>query len=325
MPALQRDPTSSRHRRPNVTLDQLHTFLAVADAEHVTGAAAELGLSQGSVSAAVTRLEEELELPLLQRVGRNVRLTDVGRAVRQLAGQVLDSVALIERLASGYLAFERGEISIAAGRVAGAHQLPRLLAPFVRAHEDVDVRITLAPLHAVLEMLRQGVADIAVVSSEVQIAGVETLELERTELVIVVAAEHPLVRSRAPVRELLRHRYLAHERGTGTRLHADAMLGPRLQDVATIELEEGALHAALLAGLGFGVMPHSLVRSEIEDGRLVLLRHAGRRVLQPVTAARRVAFHPPAVTALWEHLEALRTVPAQASTRRWPSIASHTR
>jgi DNA-binding transcriptional LysR family regulator len=294
-----------RHRRPRITLDQLHTFLAVADAEHVTAAATALGLSQGSVSAAVSRLEDTLGLPLLQRVGRNVRLTDVGRAVRQIGTQVFDHIAMIEELAAGYLAFERGEVTIAAGRVVGAHQLPVWLAPFVSEHSEIDVRIRLAPLHAVLGMLRDGSADVVVVSADVKPAGLETLVLDRTELVIVVGAHHPLAASRTPMRELHAHRYLAHESGTGTRMHAEQLLGREIDGLATIELEEGALHAALLAGIGFGVVARSIVEPEIESRRLVVLKHPGRPVRQRVTAARRLALHPPAVTAFWQHLEGI--------------------
>jgi LysR family transcriptional regulator, low CO2-responsive transcriptional regulator len=291
--------------RPKVTLDQLHTFLAVADTEHVTSAAAALQLSQGSVSAAIGRLEETLGLPLLLRVGRNVRLTDVGRAVRQIGAQVFDQVALIEELATGYLAFERGEIRIAAGRVVGAHQLPAWLAPFVADHRDLAIRLRLAPVHAVLTMLREGDADIVVVGSDVKLAGVETILLDRSELVITVAAQHPLAARPTPMRELQRHRYLAHESGTATRLQADRLLGDDAESMAIIELEEGALHAALIAGIGFGVMQRSAVEAEIHAGRLAVLHHSGRPVMQRVTAARRLAIHPPAVDAMWRHLSGI--------------------
>jgi len=312
MPAYHRHSPRLRHRRPAITLDQLHTFLAVAEAEHVTAASAALGLSQGSVSAAITRLEQTLGLPLLQRVGRNVRLTDVGRAVRQIGAQVFDHIAMIEELTSGYLAFERGEISIAAGRVAGAHHLPVWLGPFVGAHPEIDVKLTLSSLHSVLAMLREGTADVAVVSAEVRIPGIEALVLERSELVLVVSAGHALAQSRSPMRELQRHRYLAHEAGSATRMHADGALGRRVDDLSTVELEEGALHAALLAGIGFGLMPRSVITPDIESGRLVVLERPGRPVVQPVTAARRRALHPPAVTAFWRHLEELAAANAAA-------------
>jgi DNA-binding transcriptional LysR family regulator len=311
---VTRSPRASRRQpRPRITLDQLHTFLAVADVEHVTGAAELLRLSQGSVSAAVRRLEESLGLPLFNRVGRNVRLTDVGRAVRQLAIRTMEDVAQIEELTAGYLAFETGAVAIASGRVMGAHRLSTWLAPFVSAHPGVDVRIVLGPMQGVLARLEDGSADIVILGSEVRLPGVETVELERTELVLVVASGHPLAAEADPMRALRRHRYLAHEAGTATQLRAARVVGRLADEAPTIEFEEGALLAALFAGIGYAVMPRSVVEDALDDGRLAVLRRPGAAVPQRFVAARREALHTPAVQAFWAHLHEM----SAASDQGW--------
>ena len=292
-----------RHPRPRVTLDQLHTFLAVAEREHVTAAAEALGLSQGSVSGVIRRLEATLGLPLLQRVGRNVQLTDVGRALRQLAVRVLEDVGQIEELRAGYLAFERGELTVAAGRVMGAHRLSGWLAPFVAEHPEINVRLALAPMRSLVTMLIEGRADIILAGSSVRVPGVETVVLEHTQLVTVVAAHHPLASSRTAVRDLVTHRHLAHERGSATEALAAHALGTHVDAENTLELEEGALHAALLAGLGFAAMPRSVVEQDIAAGRLVIIPLPGRGVSQSFAAARRRDLHTPAVEAFWSHLK----------------------
>jgi len=303
MPAARHPrPRTAQRPRPRITLDQLHTFMAVAENEHVTAAAEALRMSQGSVSAALSRLEETLGLPLFHRVGRNIRLTDVGRALRHLASRTLDDVSAIEELTAGYLAFERGEVTVVAGRVIGTYRLSGWLAPFVRNHPEIAVHLTLAPVQAALDMLETGSADIAVLGSYVRNAGLETMALERTDLVIVVAAQHPLATSTAPLRELHAHRYLAHEQGSATRTRASLALRGHADDSHVIELEEGALMAALLAGIGFAVMPRSLVDAHISHRRLVVLRGSGHPVTQQFTAVRRAALHTPAVHELWRHL-----------------------
>ncbi|HEY4870050.1 MAG TPA: LysR family transcriptional regulator [Candidatus Dormibacteraeota bacterium] len=292
-----------RHRpRPRVTLDQLHTFIAVAEREHMTGAAAALHMSQGSVSALVGRLEETLRVPLFHRVGRNVRLTDVGQRLRFLATQVLDGVKNIEELRDGYLEFEHGELIVASGRVLGAHRLSEWLAPFISAHPHLRVQIKLAPLQTLVDMLSRGDVDVIVAGDAVDVPGIETIAMERTQMVIVVAAGHPLARSRSPLRELAKYRYLEHERGTATELRAAQVLGGLAERSDAVELEEGALLAALRAGLGFAVMPRAVVERDLEIGGLVALARPGRPVVQVFTAARRQAPHTPAVDALWEHL-----------------------
>jgi len=293
-----------RHRpRPRVTLDQLHTFIAVAEREHMTGAAAALHMSQGSVSALVGRLEETLGVPLFHRVGRNVRLTDVGQRLRFLATQVLDGVKNIEELRDGYLTFEHGELIVASGRVLGAHRLSEWLAPFISEHPLLRVQIKLAPLQTLVDMLSRGEVDVIVAGDAVDAPGVETMAMERTQMVIVVATGHPLARSRSPLRELARYRYLEHERGTATEMRAAQVLGGLAERSDAVELEEGALLAALRAGLGFAVMPRAVVERDLQIGGLVALARAGRPVVQVFTAARRQAPHTPAVDALWEHLQ----------------------
>ena len=297
--------TSAGLDQSRVTLDQLRVFVAVADREHITGAAKALRMSQGAVSGLVHRLETRLGLPLFQRVGRNVRLTDVVESVRRLAARVLDEVSEIEDMSAGYHAVERGEITIAAGRVMGAHRLARWVAPFALAHPHLTIKISLAPMHTLVEMLHGGTADVVMLGSLVKAPEMESLILERTDMVLLVSSEHPLATTPNPLNELAAYRYLAHEAGTATEPRATEALAGVADASMTVELEEGALHAALLAGLGFAMMPRSVVVDDIDSGRLALLPRPGRRVAQVFSAARRRGTPTPAQEAFWDYLSGL--------------------
>jgi len=295
--------------RPEVTLDQLHTFLAVAERQHIGEAAAALGISQGSVSMVVHRLERSLGLPLFQRVGRNIRLTDIGHALRPLATRVFDDMAHIDELRSSYMNNERGEIAIAAGYVVGARRVPGWLAGFVATHPEINLHLTLAPFRVMIAMLLEGEVDLMFAGAGVDVPGVESMTMEHTEMVLVVAAGHPLARSRAPLRQLNRYRHLEHEQGTATRRLAAQLLGEHGEEAEGIQLEEGALSAALIAGLGFAVMPRALVEPDLAAGRLVLIACPGPAVAQRFSAARRDSGHTPALDLLWDHLRQLTEHP----------------
>jgi DNA-binding transcriptional LysR family regulator len=163
----------------------------------------------------------------------------------------------------------------------------------------------------VLAWLEDGSADIVILGSDLRLPGVETVELERTELVLVVASGHPLLVEPDPMRALRQHRYLAHEAGTATQLRAARVVGRLADEAPTIELEEGALLAALLAGIGYAVMPKSVVEDAVADGRLAVLRRPGAPVLQRFMAARREALHTPAVQAFWAHLQRMASASGQ--------------
>ena len=300
--AAQRARWAARPR-PEVTLDQLHTFLAVAERQHVSEAAEALGISQGSVSTVVHRLEKRLGLPLFQRVGRNVRLTDVGRALRPIATRIFDDVALVDELRVSYLSAEVGEVAIAAGHVVGAHRVPGWLAPFVTQHPQLGLHLRLARFREMITMLQDGEVDIIFAGSTIDGPGIEAMTMERTEMVLVVAPGHPLAASRHPLMDLNGYRHLEHERGTATHdLVAAHLLREHGREAEGVELEEGALVPALKAGLGFAVMPRSLVDGAVAAGRLTVLPCPGPPVLQAFTAARREGVHTPAVELLWQHL-----------------------
>jgi len=150
-----------------------------------------------------------------------------------------------------------------------------------------------------------GAAAVVIVGPPVLTPNVETIALERTELVIVVAAQHPLATHPSPLKELQKHRHLAHEHGSATQMHAGSVLRHFADLSPTTELEEGALLAALHTGLGFAVMPRAIVEAEIADGRLAVLEGPGRPVPVAFTAVRRVGPHTPVVDAFWAHLQQL--------------------
>jgi len=306
----KRTATATARKRPprrgsRLTLEQLRVFVAVAELEHLTRAARAMRLGQGSVSTQVRRLEKALGVPLLHRVGRNIRVTDAGRNVQGLALELLKQAEAIENLAAGYQRGQQGQISVAAGLVIGAHRTSSWLAPFVKAHPRIDVRIAIMPMARAVEALSNGRVDVAILGMAVQSPVFETISLERTELVLVVAAEHPLAHVRQPMSQLASHRYLSHEQGSGTQQHATDVVGHHADLAATIELEEGALLAALHSGLGFAVMPRAVVESDIASGRLVVLNHGRHRVPAVFSALRRKGDQNPAVGTFWEHLRSV--------------------
>ncbi|HYA00287.1 MAG TPA: LysR family transcriptional regulator [Candidatus Binatia bacterium] len=301
-----RPPAHLRTRpRPRVTLDQLHTFVAVAERQHISRAAAALGLSQSSVSTVVRRLERTLDLPLFQRIGRNVRLTDAGRALRPIALRILDDATLVDQLQASFTQAERGEITVATGHVVGTHRVPAWLAGFVAAHPSIQLHMKVTSFRAAIAMLADGEADVIFTGSAFETPGIDIITMERHEMVLVAAPSHPLSRSRAPMRELSRYRNLEHEAGTATSSLAAQFLGKHARGADAVELEEGALVPALLAGLGFAVMPRGVVEADVAAGRLTILPCSRPRVLQSFTAARRHGAQTPAVELLWGHLGAI--------------------
>lgn len=296
-----------RHGRtrgwPAFTLDQLRSFAAVAAREHVTGAAEAIGISQATVSEQVRLLEASLGLRLVERSGRGVKLTSAGRAVQRLAATVLDGALAIQALGDDHREGRRGQVVVGSGHVLGAHRLAAWLSRFVEGNPGLDVAIVVEGWSELVERLQAGSIDVAVMSVDAAPAELESIVLEETELVVVVGATHPLARLGSHEEaDLAAHRQLVHGRGSATGMLARQALGGRPARPGSLELEEGALMAALRAGLGWAAMPRSVVAPDCLSGALVVVPHPGPAVVQRFCAVRRPGPASPAVEALWAHL-----------------------
>lgn len=257
---------------------------------HVRGtlhaAAAALGYTTSAVSQQLAVLEKEAGTPLLERVGRNVRLTDAGLVLVRHADDLLDRVE----------AAEADVAAVAAGRVAGVVRVAafqsafiRLVAPAIRSlattYPDLRIEATEAEVEQSTTELRLHRLDLLIgdeydgqprpVHPEFQR---DTLLRERMNLVL--PADHPKADSaRVRLRQLGGTAWACSQPGTGHhRMHAHVCreLGgfePDLRytsDDFLIQLEmvRGAGAAALLPDLALGYTDASVVVRPLEEGAI---------------------------------------------------------
>ncbi|MGD9695672.1 MAG: LysR family transcriptional regulator [Thermoleophilia bacterium] len=290
--------------RPTVSVEQLHTFAAVARHGHITRAAAAIHVSQGSVSQQVQRLEAALGVALLERAGRGVRLTEAGRAVAAAAGTAVAAIRAVEATAASFRELGAGAVTIAASNTVGIHRAPVWIAGFLDRHPAIEVNLRLDNTAGALAALRAGEVDLALVEGDVRPGPIETLVLERDELVLAAGSGHPLAAARRVTSaDLRRHRYLAREDGSGTEELARELVGPAYRGGPVLELGHlEAVRTGVAAGLGYAVLPRTVAAAEVVAGRAAILAHDRRSVWRAFRAVRRAGFAPPALDALWRHL-----------------------
>lgn len=301
-------------RRPTVSVEQLHTFAAVARTGHITRAAEAIHLSQGAVSQQVQRLEASLGVSLIERVGRGIRLTEAGRAVGAAAGGAIAAISAVESTAAAFRGLGVGGIAIAASNTVGIHRAPAWLAGYLDAHPAVRVRLRLGNSAAALGDLAAGEVDLALVEGAVRPDGVDTLLLERDELLLVAAAGHPLAAlRRVGDGDLRGHRYLAREDGSGTEALAREVVGAAYRTGPVLELGHlEAVRAGVAAGLGYAVLPRTVVAGALDAGDVAVLARDGRSTWREFRAVRRGGFSTPALDAMWAHLTTIAATTATA-------------
>ncbi|OUE07408.1 Hca operon transcriptional activator [Clavibacter michiganensis] len=181
----------------DLDLRLVRAFLAVADELHFGRAAEELGIAQPVLSQQVQRLERRLGVALLTRTSRSVALTpagaalrDRGRALLRQADAGIDEVARIARGEVGRL-----EIGMVHSTVAiGAEDLGPVesIRRFRARHPDVEVRVREGFTVDLMDALRRGELDVAVVRDPDPTPGVDLRELVTEPFVAIVPAAHPL-------------------------------------------------------------------------------------------------------------------------------------
>lgn len=171
-------------------LTQLRHFLAVAEQESFTRAAAELGLTQPALSRSIAKLEAELGQPLLERQTRRVRLTDAGRLFESRAREILALVddAKAELTDDG----QTGRLRVGAIPTVAPYFLPGVLRLFRDRHPRAQVVAAEETTDRLLEHCRQGEVDVALLAAPVAAPYLQVETLFEEELLLVLPPGDPL-------------------------------------------------------------------------------------------------------------------------------------
>lgn len=267
-----------------VTLHQLRTFRAVAEQLSFSAAAHELSISQPSVSYQVKELEAVLGLPLIDRLGKRVRLTEAGEVLYEYARRtltLLDEATLVMEQMRG---IERGTLRVGASTTVGIYVIPLALGAYKKLHPNLALSLEIGARETLQERVKRGVLDLAVLSLPIADPDLESTSFMDDELVMVVPAGHPLAgRSNLTLRDFTGESFLMREPGSGTRIAvqmASRAAGVSLQ--VGMELgSNGAIKHAVEAGLGVAVLSSHAIELERRGGGLVVVDIEGFPILRP--------------------------------------------
>ncbi|HKA10999.1 MAG TPA: LysR family transcriptional regulator [Candidatus Dormibacteraeota bacterium] len=267
-----------------LTLHQLRTFRAVAEQLSFSAAAHELSISQPSVSYQVKELEAVLGLPLIDRLGKRVRLTEAGEVLYEYARRtltLLDEVALVMEQMRG---IERGTLRVGASATVGIYVIPLALGAYKKVHPNLALSLEIGSREMLQERLKRGVLDLAVLSLPIADPNLESTPFMEDELVLVVPAGHPLAERRhLTLRDFTGESFLMREPGSGTRLAVE-MAARRAGVSLQVGMElgsNGAIKHAVEAGLGVAVLSSHAIELERKGGGLVVVDIEGFPILRP--------------------------------------------
>lgn len=258
-----------------MTLDQLRIFVEVAEHAHVTRAAAALGMSQSATSAAVASLETGYQIKLFDRIGRGIQLTETGRIFLREARAVLDRAAMARSVLQELAGDPAAQVAVAASQTIATYWLPRRLAAFHADSPHVRLNVVIRNTNEVEHAVVEGEVNIGLVEGPTQHPALIRQQIDRDQIVLVVASGHPRLpldtRRRLDLRAIT---WVIRESGSGTRRVLEDLItreGLSLDDlnVSLVLPSNEAVREAIEAGAGATIISRHVVASALAAGKLI--------------------------------------------------------
>jgi DNA-binding transcriptional LysR family regulator len=256
----------------------LQYFLACVDAGSITRAARQVHVAQPTLSHALSRLEAELGVRILERRARApLAVTDAGQRLVERARQALAALGALRDDLAEVAAGTRGQLRLCAVQSACASLLPRALAEFSRTQPGIELSVRTLAAEKIAKAVLSGQADLGFVAGAPSSAlrDVHSELLRREELVALVRKSDPLAK-----RQVLRLSALAERplvlvpagTFTGEIIHAACRAAGFSPHVVLTLSSAEALREVVRAGLALTILPAGYLRPSDPELRAVRLK-----------------------------------------------------
>jgi LysR family transcriptional regulator, low CO2-responsive transcriptional regulator len=285
-----------------LTLKQLQTICAVAQSGTIVAAAQAMKATPAALTARIKLLEEDVGVPLFERTGGRLRLTDVGREVVNVASGIERALAGLENTLNAHRGMQAGRVTV--GVVSAAKYFaPRLIAAFAKEKPRVEIAIIVGNRADIIAALRDGSADIALMGRPPEDFAVTGEIFGPHPQVVIAPPDHALVgRSGIDKSELAEQRFIVREEGSGTR----SMFDYFFDGIPRLSVEIGSnetIKQAVMAGLGLTLISAHTIEAEVAEGRLAVLDIKGLPIIRQLFVVHRAdRILTPPVRAMWDYI-----------------------
>lgn len=286
------------------TLNQLQVFLKVVQTQSVTKAAEELSLSQPAVSIQLRNFQAQFDSPLTEVVGRRIFITEFGQEVAVAAESILSQVHALHFKNLGKSGQLTGKIKLSIVST-GKYVMPFFISQFMQQNPGVELIMDVTNKRSVIASLENNEVDFALVSVLPNLLSLEHLDLLPNRLYFVGKAGQ---QGMDKVKDDGDFKYLPlifREKGSGTRdAMEDYFNRQAIKTMKKMELASNeAVKQAVLAGLGYSVLPLIGIRNELLNGELEIIPMPG----MPIRTTWRLVWLkgkklPPVAAAYLDHL-----------------------
>lgn len=248
------------------TIHQLQIFLKVVEKQSITRASEELYMTQPAVSIQLKNFQDQFDIPLTEVIGRQLFITDFGKEIALIADRVIQELESINYETAAYHGVMKGRLKISAAST-GKYVLPHFLSGFLEKNPGIDLTLDVTNKSKVTESLKANDIDLALVSVIPNGFDVEEEILIENKLFFI--GNTP---SRIDGKPLI-----YREAGSATRTAMEEYF-KSIQAYQRKQMEltsNEAVKQAVIAGLGYSLMPLIGIQNELLNKELFILGSPG--------------------------------------------------
>lgn len=262
----------------NITIRQLKVFREVARQQSFTRASKVLFLTQPAVSMQIKQLEEVVGMPLFEKQGRQISLTDAGEEIEILSDTILqqidESEQNLQQLANG----QQGKLRLAVATTV-ATVATRLMARFNEQYPALSLHFTVTNREGLIHLLETNETDIVIMGKPPEDLALETQAFMENPLVVIAPPGHALCQrlKKVSLNELFQYDFILREPDSGTRRAIERFLAAQGRVLkSNMEMNSNdAIKQSVAEGLGLGIVSIHTVASELDQGILKLVDASG--------------------------------------------------
>lgn len=259
-----------------MNLQQLEYFKTVAETENFTLAAGLLSVTQPALSKAIAKLEEELNVPLFEKSGRNIKLTRYGSAflehVNVATSEIKNGIEKISNMVNP----NSGTVSISSIYSAGTHFMPYIISDFLKQNPNTKFQFSHETVPEIVKNLKTGKIDLGFYDNFQNIGVNDEIKAEpiqKDDLVLIVPKEHPLSnKSEVNLKDLKNEKFVVVCEGIKKTMCSTLENIGFKPNISLVQNEHSMLHGFVAAGLGVAVVPNS---SNINENKISILKING--------------------------------------------------
>jgi DNA-binding transcriptional LysR family regulator len=254
------------------TLHQLEIFHKVSELKSVTKASEELFLTQPAVSIQLKNFQDQFKIPLFEVVGRKIYITEFGEEITKTAENILNEVKSINYKALSFQGELAGKLKIAIVSTA-KYVMPYFLTDFINEHKGVDLSMDVTNKAEVVRSLENNEIDFAMVSTIPKQLKINRIQLMDNKLYLVGGKQHKTKSKSISIKEFEKLPLIYREQGSATRKKMeDFIASNNISTYKKMELKSNeAVKQAIIAGLGYSIMPLIGIKNELKDGDLQVI------------------------------------------------------